>query len=235
MHGRKIDYRRGFPPWRRKRECQRAIRDALRQGKKTFGNLLDETHASRSTLAFHLKEMHKKGHVERETDPKDYRITYYSLTSKGRGELHRQEDIDTLASAEFLLFSPEIITGLTDALFKFLEPSIRQYILTLEEEDFKLLKECITYSIYSDKPLKNEIRDYVRGLAELAATSMLSEFAISTRRDAIKKIPNISLVFKFDRDKIDEYLRKVEDEIRKEPLPKLPDIKDYLEKQNEGK
>jgi len=202
VHGRKIDYRRGFPPWRRKRECQRAIRDALRQGKKTFGNLLDETHASRSTLAFHLKEMHKKGHVERETDPKDYRITYYSLTSKGRGELHRQEDIDTLASAEFLLFSPEIITGLTDALFKFLEPSIRQYILTLEEEDFKLLKECITYSIYSDKPLKNEI---------------------------------ISLVFKFDRDKIDEYLRKVEDEIRKEPLPKLPDIKDYLEKQNEGK
>jgi DNA-binding MarR family transcriptional regulator len=207
----KIEYRIGVPPGQRKTKCETAIRNALRQGKKTFGNLLDETDLSRSTLAFHLKEMHKKGHVERETDPKDYRIRYYSLTSKGRGEVRRQEDIDTLASAEFLLFSPEIISGLTDALIKFLEPSIRQHILTLEEKDSNLLKECITYSIYSDSLLKNEVREYASELAELATASMLSEFVISTQRQVIKKMPNISLVFKFDKDKIEKYLQKVED------------------------
>jgi len=58
----------------------------------------------------------------------------------------------------------------------------------------------------------------------------LFEFAISKRRHVIKKIPNISLVFKFDRDKIDKFLQKFEDEINKEPLPKLPDIEDYLNK-----
>lgn len=235
MQERKIDYRRGGPPWKRTKESQRVIRGALRQGKKTFGDLLDETDLSRSTLAFHLKEMHKKGHVKRETNPKDYRITYYSLTSKGKGELRRQEDIDTLASAEFFLPSPEIIAGLTDALLKFLEPSIRQHLLTLEEEDSKLLKECMTYSIYSDSPLKNEVRDYASRLAKLTAKFMLSELVISTRRHVIKKIPNISLVFKFDRDKIDKYLQKVEDEMNKEPLPKFPDIKDYQRKQKEEK
>jgi len=225
----KIDYRMGVSPQERTTKCETAIRNALRQGKKTFGNLLKETKMSRSTLASHLKEMYKKRHVERETDPKDYRITYYSLTSKGRGELRRQEDIDTLVS------SPEIIVGLTDALIKFLEPSIRHYIITLEEKDSNLLKECITYSIYSDSSLKNEVRDYARELTELAAKSMLSEFAIPTRRQVIKKMPNISLVFKFDWDKIEKYLQTVEDERNKEPLPKLPDVKDYPRKQKEEK
>ena len=233
MYVRKTGYRTGLSPKRRRTECQNAIRDALRQGKKTFGELLLEKHMSRSTLAFHLKEMHQKGQLERQKDHNDYRITYYTLTKLGRGELRRQEDINTLSSAKFLFPSPEIVEGVTKALFELLKPSIREYILALSDEDSKLLKDAITYSIYSENPLKNKVRDYVNELAKLAASSMLSQLAVPTQRHVIKKMPNISLVFKLDSHKIENYLKHVEDETGGERLPRLPNIHDFKKRKQE--
>jgi DNA-binding MarR family transcriptional regulator len=231
-----VDYRKGIPPQRRRVEARQAIIKALKDGEKKFGQLLKETGMSRSTLAFHLKDMHKEGDVNRRTDPKDYRVTCYSLTSEGRRELHRQEDIETLSSAELIFPPPKMMAELADKLVKFLEPSIRQELLHLELEDSPILKECITFSIYSNKPLKGEGTDYIKSLAELATASMLAELAVLTRRRAIrqfKKIPNLTLVFRFNRTKIEEYLRKVEAEIDKEPLPKLPDRRKYVKKKKE--
>ena len=52
------DYRMGRRPSSRRMKCQTEIRKALKEGKQTFGSLLRVTHVSRSTLAFHLKEMY---------------------------------------------------------------------------------------------------------------------------------------------------------------------------------
>lgn len=55
--------------------------------------------------------------------------------------------------------------------------------------------------------------------------------AVLTRRRGVlqfKKISNLTIVFRFDRDKIEEYKRKVEKEMKKEPLLELPDTKEYL-------
>jgi len=61
----------------------------------------------------------------------------------------------------------------------------------------------------------------------------LSELAILIRRGAmrqLKKITPLTYVFRFNRTKIEEYMRKVKAEIE-EPLPKFPDIKKYLKEQ----
>lgn len=233
MQPRKIDYRKGVSPRRRRTECQKAIRNALRQGKNTFGNLLNETDLSRSTLASHLKEMHKKGEVEREQNPKDYRVTYYSLTNDGVNELRRQEDIEALSSAEFTFLSSKAVAKLMDAFSRFLEPSFREHLFRSVEKDSKILGECVTLSIYSDRPsLGNaRIKNYVIELAELAKSSMLSRYVDDPRY--LEKIDNLTLVFRFDRDKLSQvkdYLQKVEAEMPAHtPLLKLPDKKNYLE------
>lgn len=231
-----MDYRRRFPPTQRKVELQAAIRKALKGGKKTFSELLKEIDSSRSALASHLKDMYKKGEVERETDPEDYRITHYSLTATGRNELHRQADIETISSAEFAELGfppPKVMAELVDKLIKFLEPSLRHYALDLEGNDAGILKECIRTSFYWDKSLKDADKNYVKRLAELAAASMLAEFVTLRRKEALrklKKISDLAILFRFNTAKIDEYLRRVESEMNKEPILKLPDIKDYPKK-----
>lgn len=214
-------------------EARQAIRKALKDGEKKFGQLLKETSLSRSTLAFHLKDMHKKGVVNRRTDSKDYRVTHYSLTSKGKKELHRQEDIEVLSSGFSLLPTPEAYAALQEAFVKFLEPVMREH--ALESEDAEKLEECITYSVYFKKPLKDSQKNYITTLLESATTSLLRELVLPRRRviDQFKKIPktpNFTLVVRFNGPKIEEVVRKIEIEADEEPLPKLPDKREYLKK-----
>lgn len=175
----KKDYRKGFSPRRRTTECQKAIRNALRQGKKTFGNLLDETGLGRPTLAFHLKEMHKKGELRRETDPKDYRITYYSLTNKGRDELHRQDDIETITLGSIVV---KRVGGQSASGLSYLE-------------DAEVLR-CIAYSVYSSQRLKTTEKNFVKVLAHEAAVSILDRFARGDAMSRFKKIPNLTFIFR---------------------------------------
>ena len=232
-----MDYRRGSSPTGRKVELQAAIRKTLKGGKKTFSELLKETDSSRSALASHLKDMNKKGEVKRETDPEDYRITHYSLTATGRNELNRQVDIETISSGkleEFLFPPPEAIAEFAKKLIKFLEPSLQHYLLDPEGNYAGILKECIRTSFYWDKSLKDADKNYVKKLAELAATSMLAEFVTLRRKEAfkLKKISNLAILFRFDTAKIDEYLRRVESEMNKGPMLKLPDIRNYGKNEN---
>jgi len=239
MSARKIDYRVATSPIKRPTKCRNAIRIALRKGKKTFGNLLGETDLSRSTLAFHLKEMHKKGEVEREPDPKDYRVTCYSLSNDGMNELRRQEDIEILGSAEsslgfeeFMSLSSEAAEKLVNALTSFLEPSIQKFFFRSAEEDPKFPKKVLTYRIYSSGAfLKNtKVKNYVREFAEQAKISMLTTYAKDPRY--LENINNLTLVFRFDKDKlrqVKEYMKEVDAEIASHaPLLKIPDKRDYF-------
>lgn len=217
----KIEYRKRLPPESRKLKAEYAIREALKSRKKTFSELLDETDLSRPTLASHLKKMHKEGAVRREKDSKDYRVTYYSLTNKGRDEFHRQEDIKTLTVGSSHLVVRRVdgrlsISGPPELLPRelgveanqFLQPSIRHD--WMDEEDAKTLRECMTYSVYSSKRLRNVDKNYVKVLAELAAASVLNSFALQTRGRAIhrfEKIPNLTFLFRLDSDKFREFLR----------------------------
>ena len=209
-----------------------AIKRALEEEDKTFSKLLEETGLSRSALAFHLKEMHKEEDVERRTDPNDYRITYYSLTSKGRGELQREEDIEVISSWS-VLPTPKTYAALYEAVIKSREPATREHIL--ENEEAKNLREYITYSVYSKKPLKDAEKNNLARALESATTSFLRNLILPPKRvaDQFKKkpkIPNFTLVVRFNAPKIEEYKRKIEIEANKEPLQRLPDTRDCLGK-----
>lgn len=93
------DYRVRTAPTDRPAAIEGSIKRALRAARKTFGDLLKETGASRSALAFHLKELYKRGVVAREENPKDLRLTYYSLTDAGRWELAKEELCSSIVEA----------------------------------------------------------------------------------------------------------------------------------------
>src|SRR5271157_384768 len=107
----KRDYRTGKDANKRTAAVQNAIREALKRGKETFGDLLVETGLSRPALAVNLKKLHEGGEVERRTDRKDYRITRYSLTVKGGRAYEKQKDLDSLKDMEVLS-----MTGLMDII-----------------------------------------------------------------------------------------------------------------------
>lgn len=93
------DYRVGIEPARRPVKIKECIRRAVKRGKMTFSDLLKETRASRSALAYHLKEMYREREIKKEEDPEDLRITYYSLTDKGRDSLERDELYEALVNS----------------------------------------------------------------------------------------------------------------------------------------
>ena len=93
------DYRVGIEPTRRPLEIKGSIKRALKTGKMTFSDLLKETRASRSALASHLKEMYRDGEIKKEEDPEDLRITYYSLTGRGKDFLEREELYEAIVNS----------------------------------------------------------------------------------------------------------------------------------------
>jgi len=93
------DYRVGIEPARRPAKIKECIRRAVKSREMTFSDLLKETRASRSALAYHLKEMYKEGEIKKEEDSEDLRITYYSLTDKGRDSLERDELYEALINS----------------------------------------------------------------------------------------------------------------------------------------
>jgi DNA-binding MarR family transcriptional regulator len=96
------DYRMGNSADKRTVEAQSAIREALKRGRETFGDLRIETGLSRPALATNLKKMYKSGEVERKTDSNDYRITRYSMTVKGGQAYEKQKDLESLKDMEVL-------------------------------------------------------------------------------------------------------------------------------------
>jgi DNA-binding MarR family transcriptional regulator len=107
----KRDYRMGKNASKRTTDAKNAIRDALSEGKETFGELEEETRLSRPALAANLKKLHEGGEIERKTDRKDYRITRYSLTVKGGRAHEKQKDLESLRDMEVLS-----MTGLMDII-----------------------------------------------------------------------------------------------------------------------
>jgi DNA-binding MarR family transcriptional regulator len=211
------------------------ILEALKDGRKKFGELLVRTGLSRPALASNLKQMCENGAVERESNSEDYRISYYSLTSKGWNTLRKQEDIAVLGSSEFNVraddftsLASEDVSKIAEAIAGALQKGIDVCIWGPAEN---ILKECISFSIYSSKKPKGKALENARRFAEIAKSAMLVEIGASSRSE-LSKIPSVTIVFRFNKDKIDKYAKTWV--ARKETL-KLPDIKDYLEKNEEGK
>jgi DNA-binding MarR family transcriptional regulator len=107
----KGDYRIGKDASKRTGDAQNAIREALKHGKETFGELKAETGLSAPALAANLKKLYEGGQIERKTDRKDYRITRYSLTVNGGRAYEKQKDLESLKDMEVLS-----MTGLMDII-----------------------------------------------------------------------------------------------------------------------
>lgn len=222
------DYRRGLRASRRRVASHQAVRKSLKSGRKKFSELLKETGLSRSTLAFHLKEMSVNGEVEREADPDDYRITFYRLREVWNAEIQREEDIEALNSMDIAYsIPPEAISGFVQEVAKFLEPSFREHFLRTSKLT-ESLEEYISYSVYASGRVRG--KPGKSGLGEVAkqgALSMLSEL-VSTPR-CLEKTPDFNIVFRFNKAKIRDLVQKLQEEKEtSEDDLKLPNIGDYV-------
>jgi DNA-binding transcriptional ArsR family regulator len=167
-----------------------------------FTKLLKNTELSRDTLSRHLKDLFKQGLIKHDYLTKRYSISHDGLEKLGIYERLNvlrdpkysytlpsidQENIQTLSSAKFVSLSDilvaisEFTTGVADAFRSagMLRPSFLK-------EDYKILEKCITFSIYSDKPLEEE-----------------------NLQHSGKMMRELLFVFWFDKDKFED-LRKAE-------------------------
>lgn len=165
-----------------------------------FTELLKKTELSRDTVSRHLRDLFKQRLIDHDYLEKRYSILPDGLKKLEMYEVQNvlrsakysftlpsidQDSVQTLSSAKFvslgdmLIAIEEFITRLVDAFrsAEMLRPSFR-------EEDYKILRKCITLSICSDKPLEQE----------------------DLRRSRI--IRELVFVFSFDKDKF-ENLRKI--------------------------
>lgn len=235
----KKDYRKANRRSHRKVEAQNAIRKALTYGERTFEGLLKMTELSRPALASNLKEMHSIGEVERETDSKDHRVKHYSLTAKGLKKYEKQEDLEALRYMDFLsvgdlvnILKGSIMKMINAVTYMFESPQLRisfsdprkvpdapTYLAErtdspifpqLRKEECEILDKCLTLSVYSE-PVENEETTLLSTLEEFLESirSITSSESVDVQR--LKKIPNLTFVFRLSRDKLIEqyeYLKK---------------------------
>lgn len=221
------DYRRGLRASRRRVASRQAIRKSLKSGRKKFSELLNETGLSRSTLAFHLKEMSVNGEVERESNPKDYRITFYQLNEMWNAEIQKEEDIEALNSMEIAYsIPPEAITDFVKEAAKFLEPSFREHFLRTNKL-VESLEEYISYSVYAGRRIRGKLeRSGLGKVATQGALSMLSELLSTPER--LEETLDFNIIFRFNKEKISGLAQKLQKEVQApDDSVKLPDIKSY--------
>lgn len=221
------DYRKGLRASRRRVASRQAIRKSLKGERKQFSELLKETGLSRSTLAFHLKEMSVNGEVERESNPKDYRITFYRLNEMWNAEIQKEEDIEALNSMEIAYsIPPEAISDFVHGIAEFLKPSLREYFLRTDKL-IESLKEYVSYSVYASGHLRGKSGKI--GLGEVAkqgALSMLSEL-LSTPKN-LERTSDFNIIFRFNKAKIRDLAESLQKERQASRNDlKLPKIEDY--------
>jgi DNA-binding MarR family transcriptional regulator len=221
------DYRIGKSSSKRTVEAQSAIREALRRGKETFGELRTETELSPPALASNLKKMYKDVEVDRKTDSEDYRVTRYSLTDKGLKQYGKQKDLENLKEMEsisvrdvmdiikgqmaFLLNavayvadSPRLIGTLDgkppqlSASPVILEGVGDIALPQLREEERDVLGKCLRVSVYS-RTVENKDAGFIEALKELLA--LVKQVAASEDVDTerLKRLPNLTFMFQLDR------------------------------------
>jgi DNA-binding MarR family transcriptional regulator len=158
--------------------------------------------------------MYEKREVTRDTDPKDWRRSYYSMTPTGWDEYRKQRDVESLNSMEFLRIGymmgavKALVMDFIKAYEVGVESAYPEGIPQLGEEGKTILKECLTLSFYSE-PLENKRVRPMQALTELIQS--VNALATSKNVDLrhLKQIPNLTVVFGFNRDKlIEEYLKK---------------------------
>jgi DNA-binding MarR family transcriptional regulator len=212
----KKDHRWGKGPSERKQRSLNLIREALKEGRKTFTDLLEATGLSRPALAYNLKEMYRNGEVEKEVDPKDYRVKYYSLTPYGRNEIHKQEEIVFLHRAraldvetdKFLTINPEIAATISETIHETLKHiHTKAVACTIKRIKEEVPDNCIFFSIYS-LAKKQGVKKIARRLAEIAKSAMLAEIRTLDKRE-LSKMPDVAIVFRFNKSIIEKHLRAV--------------------------
>jgi DNA-binding MarR family transcriptional regulator len=234
----KKDYRKGNRASHRKVEAQNAIRKALTYGERTFKGLLKMTELSRPALASNLEEMHSIGEIERKTDSRDHRVKHYSLTTLGMEKYEKQVDLEALKYMDFLsvgdlmnILKGSIMKMINAVTYMFESPQLRISISDskkvshaptsmveqkedvvfpqLRKEECEILDKCLTLSVYSE-PVENEGTTLLSTLGEFLESirSITSSESVDVQR--LKKIPNLTFVFRLDRDKlIEQYLEKI--------------------------
>jgi len=228
----KKDYRWGMAPLERRQNSENLIMEALKEGKKRFKSLLEITGLSRPALASNLKRLCQNGYLKREVDPEDYRVTYYSLTEEGWNRLKQQEEIVFLGSSELNLkadnFADIQMEGfkmIAENVAEALNQVFKEGMICTIERIMDIPPDCVSFSIYSRKRRKASVKG-ARRLAEVAKSAMLVAIGTLNKRE-LKGIPEVSIVFRFNKDKVDKYLTTVHAVAKKQKV-RFPDIRDYL-------
>lgn len=209
----KHDLRWGKSPFKRKQSAQNLIIEALLDGKKKFKELREITGLSDPALASNLKELHQNGYVAREVDPNDFRITYYSLTPDGLKMAQQQEDLVFLGNSrldvkadDFATLASEDIVKIAEGISTALKYTFQKSLVcTIEKVSNYIPPECVSFSIYSSG---RRTPKGMRRLAEVAKTALLAEMVRLDKRE-LRKLPNICIIFRFNKDKIEKHIKTV--------------------------
>lgn len=232
----KRDLRWGKSSFERRQSAQNLIIEALLDGKKKFKELREITGLSEPALASNLKELHRNGDVIREVDPNDFRVTYYSLTPNGLKRAQQQEDLVFLGNSrldvkadDFAALASDDVVKIARGIVYALKYTFQKGLICAIERVLDYVPpECVSFSIYSGK---GSVPKSVRRLAEVAKSALLVEMATLNQRE-LTKLSNVGIVFRFNIDKIDSYMKTLLDTHtrRKKEVIKLPDIRDYMQK-----
>lgn len=209
----KENHRIGRGPAKRREHSEKLIRTALKDGKRTFKELLKATGLSRPALADRLKEMLKHRELLKEADSEDCRIRYYSLTTLGLQKLQQQEELSFLNNAKlsvkteaFTVVDAETASRISEALVKTMEHMMcKGIIYAIEHVKTNPPKDCIVLSIFTNRRFRGSLKCQMR-LAEIAKCAMLAEMGRLSRRE-LEKLSETAIVFRFSKDKINKWLK----------------------------
>lgn len=163
------------PEWVSEETDYLILRALLQAGESDglrFTELLRNTKLSRDTLSRHLKDLFKDGLIYHNYLTKHYSISQgglktleiyerqnvlqrakysYTLSSIDQESLKTISHVKFVSLGDMLIAINEFVTGLVNGL-----RSTGMLLPSFQKEDYEILKKCITFSIYSDKPLKEE-------------------------------------------------------------------------------
>ena len=194
----------------------RCLEQSRDHGGLRFTELFRNTKRSRDTLTRHLKDLFKKNMINY-----NYLTKRYSITRLGLETLQKQEELTFLGSSQlnvkadaFTELSSKDFTKIAEGLAKALEHTMRKGFISTIGGVMDVPKDCISFSIYSGSKRKGSAVKNARRLAEMAKSAMLITMATLNKCE-LRKVSDIAIVFRFNKDKIDKYLTSVSAVTRK--------------------
>jgi DNA-binding HxlR family transcriptional regulator len=187
-----------------KRQSEIKILEALKEGSKTWSQLVIETGLSKRTLQLRLPKMEERGVIKRElvAEPGQRSRVLYVLSEKGSQEM------------------PFLVSDMFEGIIQAFKTTVRSLTPTLGVSIIQYLSKdyenCIEFALIQQKQISNEhqLKEHIR-----AALSYLL-FQYVDKPEDLEEITetDFNLTFRFDRSAVAKILQEKEARKTGEPM-----------------